>query len=164
MVGGPNVIVELDESKFGKRKYHRGHRVEGVWVIGGVERTDRRGIFTEVVSDRSAETLLDVISRHVIPGSIVYTDLWKGYQGIEERLGLTHITVNHSETYKDPVTGCHTNTIEGTWNGIKLRIPVRNRTNNSITENLMEFIWRRKHIADLWQGLVEAFQKVSYSQ
>jgi hypothetical protein len=32
-------IVEVDESKFGKRKYHRGHRVEGVWVIGGVERT-----------------------------------------------------------------------------------------------------------------------------
>ena len=27
--GGKNVIVEIDESKFGKRKPHRGHHVEG---------------------------------------------------------------------------------------------------------------------------------------
>ena len=29
-VGGEDVIVETDESKFGKRKYNKGHRVEGV--------------------------------------------------------------------------------------------------------------------------------------
>ena len=34
-VGGNGVEVEIDESKFGKRKYHRGHRVEGQWVFGG---------------------------------------------------------------------------------------------------------------------------------
>ncbi|KAG1435618.1 hypothetical protein G6F56_013903 [Rhizopus delemar] len=38
MLGGPGVDhVQIDESKFGKRKYHRGHRVEGVWVLGLVE-------------------------------------------------------------------------------------------------------------------------------
>src|SRR5271155_3811847 len=36
-IGGICVEVELDESKFGKRKYDRGHAVEGVWVLGGVE-------------------------------------------------------------------------------------------------------------------------------
>ncbi|CAB4040103.1 Hypothetical predicted protein, partial [Paramuricea clavata] len=34
-IGGPGKIVQIDESKFGKRKYHRGHRVEGQWVFGG---------------------------------------------------------------------------------------------------------------------------------
>src|SRR5947207_2250924 len=31
-IGGEGVIVEIDEIKMGKRKYNRGHRVEGVWV------------------------------------------------------------------------------------------------------------------------------------
>ena len=38
-IGGPGIIVEIDESKFGKVEYHRGHRVDGVWVFGMVERT-----------------------------------------------------------------------------------------------------------------------------
>ena len=36
-IGGPGKIVQIDESKFGKRKCHRGHRVEGQWVFGGIE-------------------------------------------------------------------------------------------------------------------------------
>ena len=33
-MGGPDEIVEIDESKFGKGKYHMGKRVEGVCVFG----------------------------------------------------------------------------------------------------------------------------------
>ena len=36
-IGGVGHIVEIDESKFGKRKYHRGKRVDGVWVFGGFD-------------------------------------------------------------------------------------------------------------------------------
>uniref|UniRef100_A0AAF5D994 CDT1 Geminin-binding domain-containing protein n=1 Tax=Strongyloides stercoralis TaxID=6248 RepID=A0AAF5D994_STRER len=43
-IGGPGIIVEIEESKFGKVKYHRGHRVEGAWVLGGVERTEENQI------------------------------------------------------------------------------------------------------------------------
>ena len=38
IIGGPNIVVEIDETKMGKRKYHRGHRVDRVWLLGGVEK------------------------------------------------------------------------------------------------------------------------------
>lgn len=103
-VSGDGVVVEIDETKLGKRKYHRGHRVEGVWVLGGVERTSERKVFLTVVADRSAQTLCTAITKFVKPGSIIYTDLWKGYGGLEA-LGFTHMTVNHSETFIDEDTG-----------------------------------------------------------
>jgi hypothetical protein len=28
-IGGPNKIIEIDESKFGEHKYHRGHPIKG---------------------------------------------------------------------------------------------------------------------------------------
>ena len=36
-IGGPGKTVQIYESKFGKRKYHRGHKVERQWVFGGIE-------------------------------------------------------------------------------------------------------------------------------
>jgi hypothetical protein len=36
-IGGSHIIIEIDETKLGKRKYHRGHIVGGVWVVVGVE-------------------------------------------------------------------------------------------------------------------------------
>ena len=59
-IGGPGSIVEIDESKFGKRKYHRGHRVEGQWVFGGYERETGKS-FLVPVERRDAETLLPII-------------------------------------------------------------------------------------------------------
>lgn len=164
MVGGPGVIVEIDESKFGKRKHHRGHSVEGVWVVGGVERTSERKAFVIPVLDRSSNTLLDIIARHVLPGSIVYTDLWGGYIGISSALGLEHQTVNHSQYFTDPVTGVNTNTIEGTWNGLEMCIAPKNRTRQSIEEHVLEFIWRRKHARTTWDSFISALSEISYDE
>ena len=129
--------------------------------MGGVERTEDRRIFVEVVSDRSAMTLLEVIRRHVRPGSIVYTDLWRGYSGLSEALDVQHMTVNHSLHFVSP-DGIHTNTIEGTWNGIKFIVPARNRTFSGMTEYLPEIIWRRMNNDDLFGGLIRALQITLY--
>ena len=81
IIGGPGVIVEVDEAKFGKRKDNRGHYVEGVWIFGGVERTEERKVFAVKVDDRSRATLTGIIQQHVLQGSIIYSDMWRGYSG-----------------------------------------------------------------------------------
>jgi transposase-like protein len=162
LIGGEGVIVEIDESKLGKRKYNRGHVVDGAWVIGGVEKTPERKVFLVPIEQRNRESLLPVILQHVRQGSIVRTDLWRAYSTLSE-VGYQHETVNHSQNFTDPETGVNTNTIEGTWNGLKIQIRPRNRTREGITEHLMEFIWRRKNCNDLWLGLLSALKNTYYS-
>jgi hypothetical protein len=50
-----NKIIEIDESKFGKRKYNKGHRVEGVWIVERVSRS----ITLKSVVRRDSETLIN---------------------------------------------------------------------------------------------------------
>ena len=154
-IGGENVIVEVDESKFGKRKHHRGHHVEGAWVIGGVERTPEHRVFAEVVERRDAATLLEVVRRRIAPGSIVHSDLWRAYRAIPSAAHLEHRTVNHSRHFVDPDTGVHTNTIEGTWHGIKVGIPERVRRRGMIETHIAEFIWRRQNEGNLWLAFLD---------
>ena len=162
VIGSQYVIVEVDETKFGRRKYNRGHRVDGAWVIVGVERTDARLVFAEVVSDRSAETIHDVLSRHIAAGSIIHTNLWRRYASISERFSIVHHTVNHSLFFKDPDTGTHTNTVEGTNYALKRSVPPRSRTSSSLPLYLMEFVWRRKYSNNLWNGFIDALRAVGY--
>ena len=160
-IGGPGIRVEVDESKLGKRKNHRGHKVDGVWILVGVEKTQSRKIFIETIVDRTSESLLEVISRLVLPGSIVRTDFWKGYIGLREA-GYEHERVNHSRYFTDPETGVNTNTVEGTNNGIKQSVQPRNRTKASVEGYLSTFVWRRKHLHNQWEGLLEALKLTAY--
>lgn len=148
-IGGPGVEVQLDECKFGKRKYHRGHRVEGVWVFGGVEVTEERKMFAVIVERKDSQTLNEFILKHVLPGSIVITDGWKGYSDFKRNSNFSHHWVNHSIEFKNSA-GFHTNNIEGTWNGIKMKVKPQSRIKRKMQCYLFEFIWRRNNRSNLW--------------
>lgn len=159
-IGGPGVIVEIDESKFGRRKYNRGHRIEGIWVLSGIERTLEKRVFIQPVESRDEATLLAVINRFVRPGSIIYSDMWRGYIGLTPLLGLEHHTVNHSGEFVSR-EGVHTNTIEATWCGLKIMIPKRNR-NKEIEGHLWEYVWQKKNVDRLWDGFFDALKEIEY--
>ena len=103
VIGGPGKIVEIDEAKFGKRKYTRGRYIDGRWVIGGIERGTKK-MFMDVVAARDAATLLPLIQRNVAAGSIIQTDEWASYVRLPT-LGYIHQTVNHSTNFVDPASG-----------------------------------------------------------
>ena len=78
----------------------------------------KKKCFVKIVENRTAETLHEIIRNHVAPGSIVHTNMWRVYTGIEE-LNVIHRTVNHSENFVNPDTRVHTNIIDGLWNGME---------------------------------------------
>ena len=72
---GEPIVVEIDETKYFHRKYHRGQWREGHWVFGGVERGSNRCFMVEV-PDRTAATLEALIQRYILPGSHIVSDGW----------------------------------------------------------------------------------------
>ncbi|GFV58274.1 DDE_Tnp_IS1595 domain-containing protein [Trichonephila clavipes] len=73
MLGGPDMIVEIDESMFSKKKINRGKRVNGSWVFGGTERSSSKCFF-QVVQDRSKDTLLQLIKSNIKERTTVISD------------------------------------------------------------------------------------------
>jgi transposase-like protein len=141
-IGGPGKIVQIDESKFGKRKYHRGHRVEGQWVFGGIEEESRRS-FMVAVEKRDESTLLPIIERHIAKCSIIVSDCWKAYINLEKH-GYEHRLVNHSKEFVNN-DGDHTNKIEGHWRQAKCKMPSFGVRKIAFSSYLAEFLWRYEH-------------------
>jgi len=152
-IGGNGIIVEVDESKFGHRKYNRGRIVEGVWILGLVERTQQRRTIMVTIKRKTAKSLRKRILKYVAEGSIIHSDGWKGYCGLEN-LGYIHKTVNHKHNYVDPMTGCHTNTIEGNWNGVKCGIPKKHYNKKGIKFYLYLFMLQRNLPEDVFFTLL----------
>lgn len=109
-IGGTDKVVEIEEAKFGKRKFNCGHAVEGQWVFGGLERNSKR-IFMVPVPDRTRDTFLGEIKKYILPGTKI------------ENEGYLHETVNHSVNSVDPESGASTNNTERSWRDARSSVP-----------------------------------------
>jgi hypothetical protein len=161
-IGGEGVVVEIDESKFFSLHAGAGANQRYGWVFGGVERTMERKMFVKQVPDRTADTLLEVLCQHVHPGSRIISDCWGSYANITRDLGMEHQSVNHASHFVDPATGAHTNTIEGTWRGLKVGIPLRERSGEKLEEYLLEFMWRRENQRCEWEALLDCLRNTAF--
>jgi hypothetical protein len=93
-IGGERKHIQIDKSKVGKRKYHRGHLVEGQWVFGGIKKDSHKS-FVAAVDDQSKRILIALIQKWIKPGTTIILDCWKGYINLSN-YGYTHETINHS--------------------------------------------------------------------
>ena len=59
-IGGVGLTVEVDESLFGKRKYHRGScKGRGKWILGGVCRETKEIFMTQCDKNRRHRKTLE---------------------------------------------------------------------------------------------------------
>jgi len=149
-ISGPGKIVEIDESKFGKRKYNRGKRVDGCWVFGGIERdSNPPKCFFVTVSDRSAQTLIPLIKCWIPPETTIVSDCWKSYSSLASE-GYIHDTVNHSIQFVSD-SGAHTNHIESRWNALKRSLSRFGTSKDLYNSYFAEYCIRRQFIDTFWR-------------
>ena len=100
VIGGPGIVVELDETIVSRQKMKMGNKKarlrNNMWVFGGCERHGNRRFFVPLLKTiksvdgdgytkeipRTSSNLLPLVEKYVAPGSIIMTDKWKSYHGI----------------------------------------------------------------------------------
>ena len=146
--------VEIDETYIGgqwknKRKSQkvikakRGRGTQKTPVFGILCRNGK--VWTEVVQDTEAKTLLPLVSQRVRRGSIVCSDTWKSYTGIAAK-GYVHRIVEHGKNEYSDGKGNHINGLEGFWGYLKRRLAAKGGIRRErLPLYLAEYVWRYNH-------------------
>lgn len=140
--------VELDESYFGARrirgyrgKLKRGRGTRKQPVFGILKRDGK--VYTEIVPDCKKKTLQAVIKGKIEPSAIIYSDGWRGYDGLVDVGYDKHFRVNHSNSeFAKKGTGIHINGIENFWSFTKRRLTKFNGVKKNFDLHLKESEWR----------------------
>jgi transposase len=145
--------VEIDESYFGgKRKGKRGRGAYNKAIVFGIlERNGR--VYTAVVPNVRAKTLLRHIRDKTKKGSVYYTDTFRSYNSLV--IYGKHERIDHSKTLVE--YNKHINGIEGFWSFAKERFMKYhgiNRDNYYWYLKEMEFRFNYKKY-DLFKLLVQ---------
>jgi transposase-like protein len=122
--GNGGSAVEVDETFIGgkSRNMHADRRKKTITGTGGKGKAivfgilERGGkVHTQVIEDRLGKTVKPIIKDRVTAGATLYTDVMRGYFGLNEE--FAHEMVNHAVEY---VSGrVHTNGMENFWSLFK---------------------------------------------
>lgn len=158
LIGGSGVVVQIDESLICKRKYGVGRILanQDLWIVGGID--ENGNIFMELTTRRTKPILREIINRHVVPGSIVVTDGWGGYNGIDDQY-IREIVIHENSFVNSD--GYHTNRIEATWGACKRLL--RNNTNKKrelIFSYICEYMFRKKFKGSVLSNMITVIMEM----
>ena len=114
--------MELDESYFwaSRVRWKRGRwaswKIKVFWLL----KRDGK-VYTEVVDDVSAKTLLWIIRNKITIESVIHTDWWKSYDWLVDLWYEKHYRVKHSDN-EFARWNQHINWIESFWSYCKRRL------------------------------------------
>lgn len=139
--------VEIDESHFYPRKYHRGTVRRSHWVFGAIERGSKNCLLIEV-PDRKRETLVPIIRQWILPGTRIISDGWSAYATVADIdfSIYSHDVVVHERNFVEPNDATiNTQLIENTWMRAKKKLSRQFGTSRALfTSYLNEFMWRER--------------------
>ena len=139
--------AEVDESYFGASrirgnhaKLKRGRGTTKQPVFGILERNGK--VYTEIVPDCKKKTLQGIIFGKISKNTVIYSDGWRGYNGLVDVGYDKHFRVNHSKNEFSKKNGTHANGIESFWSFCKRRLAKFNGYRNNLGIHLKECEWR----------------------
>lgn len=144
MLGGPGVVIEIDESHVGRCEKGVWGVDKGKWVFGAFERGSKK-LFIVSIPDRKSITLIEIIKRWILPGSIIISDSWPSYHSLN-KIGYEHLKINHRVEYvdyKDPRFLVHTQHIERSWQEMKRRTTSSCLRGRDCDGHLIMFLFKR---------------------
>jgi transposase len=156
--------AEVDESYFGAKrvrgfrgKLKRGRGTRKQPVFGIFERNGR--VYTEIVPNCTKPTLQAIIRGNIACSTAIYSDGWRGYDGLVDVGYDKHYRVNHGENEFSAGSGIHINGIENFWSFTKRRLNKFNGVKPYFHLHLKESEWRYgKHYATLEKELWNILQ------
>jgi transposase-like protein len=140
-LGGPNKVVQIDETMINHSiKAHRGrspsNKTDSLCIVecesGSIKRC-----FAKVIPNKQQSTIVPIILSQVAANSIIHTDEHRAYYNLRNYFS-EHGTVCHKYSFKNPITGVHTQAIESFHNELKLEIK---RRKGVLTVQREEFLW-----------------------
>ena len=76
-------------------------------------------VYAEIISNKEAKTIIQIIERVIRPESKIHTDEAKVYKILGRNENYDHTWVTHKYHFVDPSTGTHTQNVESFNNKIK---------------------------------------------
>lgn len=110
MLGGKGKIVEIDEVLLQHASEPGYAMLQPTLVLGA--HCDGR-VLSGIIADRRRATLHECITRLIAPQSLIVTDDWRPYRGLEQ-FGYQHVSVNHRAGFF-PQDGQTTGKIDSYW-------------------------------------------------
>jgi len=139
--------VEVDESYFGakrKRGYRgklkRGRGTQKQPVFGILKRNG--SVYTEIIPNCKKDILQAIIRGKIDPSTVIYSDKWRGYDGLVDVGYDKHFRVNHGDNEFSKGNGIHINGIENFWSFTKRRLSKFNGVKKNFVLHLKDSEWR----------------------
>jgi len=160
--------TEVDESYFGSRrkrgfrgKLKRGRGTQKQPVFGILKRNGH--VYTEIIPNCKKTVLQGIIKGKIDPSAVIYSDGWRGYDGLVDVGYDKHFRVNHGANEFSKGNGIHINGIENFWSFTKRRLSKFNGVKKNFNLHLKDCEWRYKKDSDtleteLWNILIWNFK------